>query len=70
MNENLLVVFQGKTRPVVIDGETCGTTNTILSIPAGLHDVTLGGQANYHPIMQRVRLTATSVNSPKVVTFT
>ena len=70
MNENLLVVFEGKTRTVVIDGETCGVTNTILSIPAGLHDVTLGGPANFHPLMQRVRVKATTVNSPKVVIFT
>ena len=70
MNENLLVVFQGRTRQVIIDDEPCGMTNTILSVPAGVHDVTLGSPANYHPLMQRVRVKGTTVNSPKVVIFT
>jgi len=66
--EYLLVKFPDE-RDVLADGDPVGTTNHTIIIQGNEYIITLSGDG-YAPINQDVVVAGTSIEQPKIVTFT
>lgn len=64
-----VVVTYPTDRLVYIDGEQCGTTNSVLNVDCGTHIFTLGPYSNYTPESQEIMVDGTSVFEPLEIVF-
>jgi PEGA domain len=64
-----LVVLYPKTRPVKVDGQQLGSTNRILMLETGSHQVTLDGPPDFQPPELAVSVRNTSALTPMTVEF-
>lgn len=67
--EFLVVLFPHK-RPVKLDGKRIGSTNQILMLETGIHQVTLDGALDFKPREVDVTVVNTSALTPMTVQFT
>jgi|RhiMetdeSRZDD1v2_1073273.scaffolds.fasta_scaffold1129644_2 hypothetical protein len=67
--EFLWVNFDG-SRPVIINGNPGGSTNTVITIPQpGTYRIKLGGRADFSPDLVEVTLARSNPIEPIEVTF-
>lgn len=66
--EYVIVNFAG-SRPVYVDGNQSGTTNTIFRIGAGMHEFDLGMPLDYYPRRNRALIQGTNALAPAVIEF-
>jgi hypothetical protein len=64
-----LIVRFSEPRNVRIDGVPQGTTNVVLELEAGAHDVTLAPPQNFSPPRHTVQLQNTAALAPAEVVF-
>ena len=57
-------------RPVYVDGQVNGKTNTIIRVDAGTHRFDLGEPHDYTPPFYQERVENTSVLDPLILNFT
>ena len=69
MTKEYLVVRFPHNRPVMINGEWMGTTNTKLELEGGIYEVTLGPPKNFTPEKHDIDLCNTSSLMPLSIEF-
>ena len=68
MPEYLAVAFP-QPREVLINGESRGQTNDLLSLEGGEYEVTLGPPPDFTPTQQQIDLRNTSAMTPLSIEF-
>lgn len=64
-----LIALYPQRRPVNVDGERVGSTNQVLMLETGTHQVTLDGPPDFQPGKHTVLVRNTSALTPMTVEF-